>query len=530
MKFVLSSVTTRENRIQREYLTKQLFGNSNEVIVIFGYSASDSFDIVPAIQSINRNKATVIYIGHNEKAGEFVGITENKFVKYVFSDYPGFHITANTTNFIREWYRQCNISDVVPKNDQVQRSWTSYIQSFISSLKSVNYKFLGTICNQAGLLQDAKMYFEKDVEQNQRAYSYQQLAQIALITKDKSNYVRNINLAKEIAERETDIYTYIGCLFNEAEFNLQDDDLSSALDLYLEAYMLAAINLLFNQTRMALKGLTYIYAERKDYKRAKLFGSIVVELNNSDDNLREKSDSFINYAEILRKLGDLKSAIEFIDKSIALKQNLHDKISLINALLTKANILKDKQDFIASKKLFDEAYEVAVKYGVEDIIGKIYHQRASLFAIYDDLSSESLQDAYNSYMFYNKTKNIRYSLSSLEQLQRMIIKLIHNIFKRLGTIENTDYSQYLRPFDLEKFRNVSELSFTWESFDNWIREITVTELDTPKTFRLLALGRKYLENTLEREITIIRNTNDLSLYSNTIQNWRTNGIIELDKN
>lgn len=237
----------------------------------------------------------------------------------------------------------------------------------------------------------------------------------------------------------------------------------------------------------------------------------------------------------MRKLGDIESAIKFIDKSITLKENLHDKISLINAILTKANILKDdlskgKQRVIAAKKLFDQAYNIAVKYRAEDLIGKILHQRASLFLIGNNISIETLQDAYNSYVFFEKSKNIRYSLSALELLQNMIIRITYNFLKRSGTIENTDYRKYLQPFDLVKFREVSELSFSWKLLDEWTREITVTELDNLETFQLLELGRKYLENTLAREMTIIKNTNDLALYNNTIQEWRNKGIIEIDKN
>ena len=110
------------------------------------------------------------------------------------------------------------------------------------------------------------------------------------------------------------------------------------------------------------------------------------------------------------------------------------------------------------------------------------------------------------------------------------MRLIYNFFKRSETIENTDYRKYLRPFDLMKFREVSELSFSWELLDKWIREITVIVLNNPDTFQLLESGRKYLENTLEREITIIRNINDLALYNNTIQDWIKKGIIEIAPN
>lgn len=77
---------------------------------------------------------------------------------------------------------------------------------------------------------------------------------------------------------------------------------------------------------------------------------------------------------------------------------------------------------------------------------------------------------------------------------------------------------------------MSELLFSWELLDKWIREIILGGFDVPEIFQLLELGRKYLENVLEREITIIKKTNNIELYNKTILEWKSKGIIEIDKN
>lgn len=527
MKFVLSSVTARENRTQREYLTKKIFGNPDEIIIICGYSASDNFDIVPAIKSIKEKKATVIYISHDTDAGESAKIIthQEKYDDYIFSDFPGIHVLADTTNFLKAWYNRHNYVDDVPTNNEITYNWASYIQPFISSLLKVRYKFLGTICYQAGMLHDAKMYFEEDVKCNQRAYSHQLLAQLALISNNKDDYIKSIGIAKDIATNENDIYTYIGCLFNEAEYNIQIDNLASAIDLYIEAYMYASLNCWLNQMSMALKGLSYVYAEKKDYKRSKFYGMLVISLNDNDDNLREKSDSYINYAEILRKSGDIKTAIEYIDMAIEQKQILHDIISLLNAKLAKANILKDQNNIKAAKKLYDEALDKAIECDIIDITGKILHQRASLFFMDDNFSIDYFRDAYNSYVFFEKSKNIRYCLSALELLQNMIITIIYNKLKCIVSFEGIEDNGEIISFDLETFSEMSELPFSWEELEKWLYNITTTKLEIPKTFQILDNGRKFLEDSLRVELTIIKNTNNWDLYNKTIQEWRNKGII-----
>lgn len=93
----------------------------------------------------------------------------------------------------------------------------------------MRYKFLGTVCSQAGLLQDAKMYFEKDAEQNQRAYSYQQLAQLSLIFDNDTDYKMYINKALLQSKEDNDYYTYISCLLNKAEYVQKSNNIRESL-------------------------------------------------------------------------------------------------------------------------------------------------------------------------------------------------------------------------------------------------------------------------------------------------------------
>lgn len=528
MKFVLSSVTNRKNRIQREYLTKLLFGNPNEVIVIFGYSASDNFDIIPAISSIKENKATVIYISHTNNAGHSLEIIRNgtKLDDYVFSSFPGFWISADTTNLLKLWCRLYKIKRVVIPYKSAAVHWKSFIQQFISSLKDMRYKFLGTICSQAGLLQDAKMYFEKDAEQNQRAYSYQQLAQLSLIFDNDTDYKMYINKALLQSKEDNDYYTYISCLLNKAEYVQKSNNIRESLDYYVEAYVLSTMCGFFPHIVSSLKGFGKSYAELSDFERANKYCDLLILLTSSDNNLRERADAIINKAEVLRKIGKIDDALGQIDEAIVLKEKLGDRITHINALLVRANIWKDLLRYDNAIRDYKEAINNSKEYNDIEVISKIYHQLGVTQFLKGDSELECVENIYLAYKDFLRLGNIQCCISCVNILCNICTKLMCRVITRIYPAKLESF-KWLQMSEIEQEKT---LQICFQDIYSWTRCILNDSIDDMLSIQLLYEGRTMLLRLFSVLISLLNQIDDKGmLYQSIIEEWQKIGILNTDK-
>lgn len=528
MKFVLSSVTNRKNRIQREYLTKLLFGNPNEIIVIWGYSASDNFDIIPAINSIKENKATVIYVSHKNKAGHSLEIIRNevKSDDYVFSSFPGFHISADTTNLIRLWSRLYRIKrDIIP-NKTTSEYWKSFIQPFIKSLKDIRYKFLGTVCNQAGLLQDAKIFFENDVELKPRGYSFQQLAQLSLIFGNDDDYVMYINKALLLTKEDDDFYTYISCLLNKAEYVQKSNNIRASLDYYVEAYVLSTIYGFIPHIVSSLKGIGKSYAELSDFERANEYCDLLILLTSSDNSLRERTDAIINKAEVLRKIGKICDALDLIDEAIVLKEKLGDKITYINALLVRANIWKDLKRYSNAIRDYKEAIKNAKEYNDTEVISRIYHQLGVTQFLKGDSELECIENIYLAYIDFFRLGNKQYCISCVNILCNICTKLMCKVIARIHPTKVESF-KWLQMSEIEQDKT---LQVRFQDIYSWTRHMLDNNIDDTLLFQLLYEGRTMLVRLFSALKSLLNQIDDNGvLYQRTIKEWQNIGILNADK-
>lgn len=539
MKFVLSSVTNRDNRIQREYLTKLLFGNPNEIIIIFGYSASDNFDIIPAIYSITENKATVIYISHRNGAGHSVEIVRNaaKSNDYVFSDFPGFHISADTTNLIKLWCRLCGIKwdDISYKPSSGY--WTTFIQQFIISLKEVRYKFLGTISNQAGLLRDAKMYFEEDIKLNRRAYSFQQLAQLSLLFGNESDYIMYINKALLLSKEDDDFYTYLSCLLNKAEYVQKSNKIRESLDYYIETYVLSTLYGFFPHMVSSLKGIGKSYAELLDFERANKYCDLLILITSSDYNLREKADALINKAEVLRKIekndDSLSQALSLIDDAIILKEKLGDKITHINALLVRANIWKDLfnndkdlSHYDKATRDYKDAIKIAKEYGDIEVISKLHHQLGIIQFQRGDSEAECIENIYLAYVDFCKFGNLQFCISCVNTLCNICTKMIFKVITRSSIIKFDSFKW----IQMSEIKPAETLQVSFQDIYSWTNHISSDNINETFLFQLLYEGRVILLRLFSTLIYLLNQIDDNGvLYQRTITEWQNFGILNSDE-
>lgn len=97
----LRSVASRSLSQARANVLDHLFSSGHHaVVLILGYSCSDTFDIVPHIRQVTGNRKRIVFVEHSEREKtEEIG-KENS--RNPFRGYRGHRVFANTDDFIRE--------------------------------------------------------------------------------------------------------------------------------------------------------------------------------------------------------------------------------------------------------------------------------------------------------------------------------------------------------------------------------------------------------------------------------------------
>jgi tetratricopeptide (TPR) repeat protein/NAD-dependent SIR2 family protein deacetylase len=100
----LAKVASKELSEKRMEVIKHLFSTGkHEAVLVLGYSCSDTFDLIPQIQSIHTDKKQVFFVEHSASTTTpVVSELNRRKKKNPFSHFPGQWITCNTELLIKD--------------------------------------------------------------------------------------------------------------------------------------------------------------------------------------------------------------------------------------------------------------------------------------------------------------------------------------------------------------------------------------------------------------------------------------------
>ena len=363
MKFVLESITNKTKRTQRENAVKHMFAKDSHLIVIFGYSISDKFDITPTLERITDKKSTVVFVNHSD--GPFYITSNNNYDgnrpkaprEYPFIAFPGYYIEDNTDAFMKDWYKLLfGIQwEERPTKHVDENHWSNKMGNFNESLKNESYKLYGTIYNRIGKYSQSAWCFEqiaKNSSHKDYAFACQQLAQIYNILDEHDKSTRFLDKAIVDAERTNNPFIKISSLFIKAEYEIKKGKYDCATEIYRGCYMIACDVKLHDKAIQALQGISYALALKKDFENAYAINEKAILMASEEDDLWLLSDLYNNKADLLLKQNKLDECLSAIDYSIKLKNKLQDYPNLVLSLMTKGTILKNSKRFKEAESVY----------------------------------------------------------------------------------------------------------------------------------------------------------------------------------
>ncbi|MBL0325871.1 MAG: tetratricopeptide repeat protein [Cytophagaceae bacterium] len=141
----LSTITKKSLTKEREKVIDRIFAtqDSDKRILIFGYSCSDIFDIVPKIEKIFNPRVSIYLIEHNK----LIDTKDSVIIEDIclkkdnnpFKNYKGLRIKVNTDSFVK-WLWDNLDSDYVTTTDFNDR-WKRHVEKWIKGFHSHYLKF-----------------------------------------------------------------------------------------------------------------------------------------------------------------------------------------------------------------------------------------------------------------------------------------------------------------------------------------------------------------------------------------------------
>lgn len=355
-----------------------------DTLLVFGYSFSDVFDIMPVLKRLNGNTKTLYIVDHCMNASQTVTRLENIDPK--LPNFSGYRMFVNTDRLVQALW-EGTLGTPPDKNSQINfDEWRSIIEQWADKHMpdaSRNALFLGLLFTEIALpkysekwlrecLKRLEGFGSNNVEDVRFGYAFQSLANLYRnrgLYREAIQYAqRGLRLAEHYKQLNGVIATsdtIADCLKN---LKLYDQAIA-----YAEGALKAArISGLKNHQAFVLNTLGMIYSEMGDNKKAVSIYEESAALCMSLGNISLEAYAIGNIARSKRRLGEVEAARELYHQVIELAKNTGDLKLLFNNYANLAVIEIPTN----SQELLEKALEVAHKIDDPYFIGRAQYNLA----------------------------------------------------------------------------------------------------------------------------------------------------------
>lgn len=198
----IKDISSNYNIQCRNRMLEYLFCDSDEkYVIIFGYSCSDAFDIIPYLEGIETPFKRIIFIEHSSDMHAFKAVvTKNKGC---LKHFAGYNIKCNTDSLIEAWSakEQCTTTKTTVTNP----IWTNYCNEIENLTYSANLII-------AALLQHRTLWSESSKVFEELLSNYDD--KLPIVKKIEIYNALSFNLYNQLVSRkikksEIDEYYYI---------------------------------------------------------------------------------------------------------------------------------------------------------------------------------------------------------------------------------------------------------------------------------------------------------------------------------
>lgn len=348
----LTTITNKQLTEEREKVLDRVFASRDALrrVLIFGYSCSDIFDVIPKIEKVFRPQVEVFMIEHHK----YITQKEEVVVEDIsiqaennpFKRYRGKRIKAHTDSFVR-WFWE-KLDDDYRNITDFNDNWKKYVLEWAGAFHSRYLKFtiIGQLFYRIADYAMALKYHQRALTANEHHHKRGEGASysnIGLIYHDLKQYETAIAYFEQAA-----------VIFNEIDF----------------FYGIAAA--------YTNKGYSYIYIPNKIKAILNLKKSLQISRKKEfRENKLCEADALSNLGLLYEKESEYQNAIYYYTAALDIDK-LGNKSGEAEALSDLARVYKLLGNLREAAKLFKTSNEIACKLGMQSLIAYTSEQMAEL--------------------------------------------------------------------------------------------------------------------------------------------------------
>jgi len=353
----LKAVASKELSDKRMNVIRHVFSTGNhKKILALGYSCSDSFDIVPQVQSIDGSKKEIILIDHFstsieikdiEKVDKLLNGNENPFKKFL-----GYWIKYDTDGFIKELWN--SFEEIIEKYKRItsKTKWKTYIDNWGEEVDENKGRFIaGIMFYNISNFNKAIEYYEKSLKIRRdcgdragESKCYMNLGaahgSLGDFNKEIEFYEKSLKIAK-IGDRarESECYANLGAAYT----NL--GDFKKAIEYYEKSLKINKEIGGKSVESACYTGLGIVYRNLGDFNKAIEFNEKSLKIAMNIGNRAGESACYTNLGVVYADLGDSNKAIEFFEKSLKIFKKIGEKAGESIVCGNLADVYYKKRDY-----------------------------------------------------------------------------------------------------------------------------------------------------------------------------------------
>jgi tetratricopeptide (TPR) repeat protein len=335
MAITIKGVANKELADTRNRAMEYLFSTgSHKTILVVGYSCSDTFDLIPQIQSMTGSKKRVLLVLHT-KGTCMVHDISSDAITHPFKGYVGGRVLIGDTDVVVEsiWASLFG-KNTYPVLPCLTTIWPEYVDEWSSRTEGEHGK----------------------------ARKYEIAGHMLLAVSEYAAAIPHLRAALELCSSD-DIAGRVSCLSSIANASFFLGEFPQALRQHEEAQALLSSlgDKRWESTGLGNIGLTY--KAMGDFEKAKAFYEKALEITLGIGDTELWIKQMGNLGNLYRESGDYLNALMHIEMALDAARRIGDKNEEALCLDNLGNVYNIIRDYARSIECYSQARRIAVEMG-----------------------------------------------------------------------------------------------------------------------------------------------------------------------
>lgn len=380
VRVMLDDIVSNQKKEDRyQAIAPMVIGNEEDVLFVFGYSCSDSFDVQPCLKAISQPHAKILFMQHSKLEDMKDTWFEKNWPSKEFENYSGYRIEGQTDLVVKRICELYNLhlgevdQEHISHNLLLSKYTHTYFDSFISHdnlllLRAEIYRKIGFSENSQSILKD--IY--------ERGESFDHLSKMQHMNAGILLQNKRSDKALEMYRQEMISLLSFFVVYNGASIKIFPEVQQLSNDNYDYKNLFFKLEKILSEMK-----IYYIYDFINDFSSAFLgYCSCLNEIGTVSEAITnlELLDSFYEHflpellsvnpansiktfkAAILNelalsytKINDYQKALLFLENSLIIKRQVGNLEGICNSLENMIEPYTMTNNFVAAQKVAEEA-------------------------------------------------------------------------------------------------------------------------------------------------------------------------------